>query len=80
MTLNGGETHMAEDTEMGRRLARLKEDQRGRSAGKRALEQFLAQASDSTDDKLASLKVTHRLDNRRVLSAVKHLLDRDLDS
>ena len=80
MTLNGGETHMAEDTEMGRRLARLKEDQRGRSAGKQALEQFLAQASDSTDDKLASVKVTHRLDNRRVLSAVKHLLDRDLDS
>ena len=71
---------MAEDDEMGQRLARLKEDQRSRSASRQALEQFLAKGSDSMDDKLASMKVTHRLDNRRVLSAVKHLLDRDLDS
>ena len=71
---------MAEDDEMGQRLARLKEDQRSRNTSRQALEQFLAKGSDSMDDKLASVKVTHRLDNRRVLSAVKHLLDRDLDS
>ena len=71
---------MAEDDEMGQRLARLKEDQRSRNTSRQALEQFLAKGSDSMDDKLASVKITHRLDNRRVLSAVKHLLDRDLDS
>ena len=71
---------MAGEDEARKRLALLRKDQQSRSAGRRALEQFLSEGSDTTDDKLASVKLTHRLDNRRVLSAVKHLLDRDLDN
>jgi len=70
---------MAGDDEARQRLALLKKDQRNRSAGRRALEQFLSEDSATTDDKIASVKLTHRLDRPRVLSAVKHLLDRDLD-
>lgn len=71
---------MAAEDEARQRLALLRKDQLSRSAGRRALEQFLSEGSDTTDDKLAGVKLTHRLDKRRVLSAVKHLLDRDLDN
>lgn len=71
---------MTEDDESNQRLAKLKRDQHARGAGDRALEQLLSKGSEETEDKLASVKATHRLDNRRVLSAVKHLLDKDLDA
>ena len=71
---------MAGEDEARKRLARLRKDQQSRSAGRRALEQFLSEGSDTPNDKLASVKLAHRLDNRHVLSAVKHLLDRDLDN
>ena len=71
---------MAGEDEARKRLALLRKDQQSRSAGRRALEQFLSEGSDTPDDKLASVKLANRLDNRRVLSAVKHLLDRDLDN
>ena len=71
---------MTEDDASKQRLAKLKRDQRARGAGDRALEQLLSKRSEETEDKLASVKATHRLDNRRVLAAVKHLLDKDLDA
>jgi len=71
---------MTDDDESRQRLAKLKRDQRARGAGDRALEQLLSKGSEQTDDKLVSVRATHRLDNRRVLSAVKHLLDKDLDA
>ncbi len=71
---------ITEDDESKRRLSKLKRDQRARSAGDRALEKLLSKGSEETEDKLASVKATHRLDNRRVLSAVKYLLDKDLNA
>ena len=75
-----GGSYMTDDDESNQRLAKLKRDQRARGASDRALEQLLSKGSEQTEEKLANVRATHRLDNRRVLSAVKHLLKKDLDT
>lgn len=71
---------MAENDEAEQRLAKLKRDQRARVAGERALDDFLSRDTAAMEDKLASVRTTHRIDKRRVLSAIRHFLDRDLDN
>lgn len=65
------------DDDTRRRLARLKRDQRARSAPDAALQQLLAGKDRSADDKLATVKAVQKTDQRRVLSAVRHLLGDD---
>ena len=60
-----------------RRLARLKREQRTRSEPEAALKNLLADSDRTADDKLATVKAVQKVDQRRVLSAVRHLLDRD---
>ena len=71
---------MAENDEADQRLVKLKRDQRARVAGERALKDFLCKDTGALEDKLASVRTTHRIDKRRVLSAVRHFLDRDHDN
>lgn len=71
---------MAENDDAKQRLAKLKQEQRARVAGDRALEDFLCKDTGALEDKLASVRTTHRIDKRRVLSAVRQFLDRDLDN
>ena len=59
------------------RLARLKREQRNRSGTESALKQLLASGDRTADDKLATVKAVQKVDQRRVLSAVRHLLDDD---
>ena len=59
------------------RLARLKREQRNRSGTESALKQLLARGDRTADDKLATVKAVQKVDQRRVLSAVRHLLDDD---
>ena len=65
------------DDETSRRLDRLKRDQRERSGAESALRHLLTSGNRSADDKLATVKAVQRVDQRRVLSAVRHLLDDD---
>ena len=46
---------MTDDDESRQRLAKLKQDQRARGAGDRALEQLLSKGLEETADKLASV-------------------------
>ena len=65
------------DDETSRRLDRLKRDQRERSGAESALRHLLTSGNRSADDKLATVKAVQKVDQRRVLSAVRHLLDDD---
>ena len=65
------------DDETSRRLDRLKRDQRERSGAESALRNLLTSGNRSADDKLATVKAVQKVDQRRVLSAVRHLLDDD---
>ena len=65
------------DDETSRRLDRLKRDQRERSGAESALRHLLTSGNLSADDKLATVKAVQKVDQRRVLSAVRHLLDDD---
>jgi hypothetical protein len=58
-------------------LSRLKREQRARSGNDTALKQLLASGDRTVDDKLATVKAVQKVDQRRVLSAVRHLLDDD---
>lgn len=60
-----------------RRLARLKREQRGRSGTESALNQLLTSGDRTADDKIATVKAVQKVDQRRVLSAVRNLLDDD---
>ena len=60
-----------------RRLARLKRDQRARSGTESALKQFLADSDQTANDKIATVKAVQKVDQRRVLSAFRNLLDDD---
>ena len=60
-----------------RRLNSMKRDQRARTGDDNALRQLLAGGDQTSDDKLATVKVVQKVDQRRVLSAVRHLLDKD---
>jgi len=65
------------DEDAPRRLASLKRDQRARSKPETTVKQLLADGDRSADDKLATVKAVQKVDQRRVLSAVRHLLDDD---
>ena len=65
------------DDDATRRLAGMKRDQRARTGKDDALRQLLASGGQTSDDKLATVKVVQKVDQRRVLSAVRHLLDKD---
>lgn len=65
------------DDDAARRLAGLKRDQRARTGNDEALKQLLANGDKTSDDKLATVKAVQKVDQRRVLSAVRHLLDKD---
>jgi len=70
------EIEMADD-DATRRLAGMKRDQRARAGKDDALRQLLSSGGQTSDDKLATVKVVQKVDQRRVLSAVRHLLDKD---
>ena len=59
------------------RLARLKREQRSRSGTESALKQLLTSGDRTADDKIATVKAVQKIDQRRVLSAVRNLLDDD---
>ena len=67
---------MAEDDAQ-RQLDRLKRDQRARSKPEMALKSLLAGDDQTAGDKLATVKAVQKVDRRRVLSAVRRLLDDD---
>jgi hypothetical protein len=60
-----------------RRLARLKREQRGLSGAESALKQLLTSGDRTADDKIATVKAVQKVDQRRVLSAFRNLLDDD---
>ena len=60
-----------------RRLARLKRDQRARSGTESALKQLLGGSDRTANDKIATVKAVQKVDQRRVLSAFRNLLDDD---
>ncbi len=65
------------DDDAQRRLARLKREQRARSGPETALKHLIAGGDRTADDKLATVKAVQKVDQRRVLSAVRHLIDDD---
>jgi len=65
------------DDDAQRRLARLKREQRVRSGPETALKNLIAGGDRTADDKLATVKAVQKVDQRRVLSAVRHFLDND---
>jgi len=65
------------DDDATRRLADMKRDQRARADKDDALRQLLSGSDHTSDDKLATVKVVQKVDQRRVLSAVRYLLDKD---
>jgi hypothetical protein len=66
-----------QNDEAPRRLARLKRDQRARSGTESALKQLLEGSDRTANDKIATVKAVQKVDQRRVLSAFRNLLDDD---
>ena len=67
----------AQNGETPRRLDRLKREQRARSGTESALKQLLDGGNRTANDKIATVKAVQKVDQRRVLSAVRNLLDDD---
>lgn len=70
-------SHVMADDDARQRLARLKRDQRARAKPEAALKSLLADEDQTAGDKLATVKAVQKVDQRRVLSAVRRLLDDD---
>ena len=66
-----------QNDEAPRRLARLKRDQRARSGTENVLKQLLGGSDRTANDKIATVKAVQKVDQRRVLSAFRNLLDDD---
>ena len=62
------------------RLARLKDDERRRSARHSAMRRMLSQDDAALEDKIAAVKTVQREDKTRVVSAVSALLGQDRKS
>ena len=60
------------------RLARLKDDERRRSARHSALRRMLSQDDAALEDKVAAVKTVQREDKNRVVSVVSAMLGQDL--
>ena len=66
-----------DDSEQQKRLARLKESERRRSARQNELHNLLSQDDAAIEDKVAAMKTVHREDKSRVVSAITNLLGQD---
>ena len=56
------------------RIARLKDDERGRSARHSAMRRMLSQDDVALEDKVAAVKTVQREDKTRVVSAISAML------
>ena len=62
------------------RLARLKDDERRRSARQTAMRKLLSQDDAALEDKVAAVKTVQKEDNTRVVSAISIMLGQDRKS
>ena len=62
------------------RLARLKDDERRRSARQSAMRRMLSQDDAALEDKVAVVKTVQREDKTRVVSAISAMLGQDRKS
>ena len=62
------------------RLARLKDDERRRSARQSAMRRMLSQDDAALEDKVAAVKTVQREDKTRVVSAISAMLGQDRKS
>ena len=62
------------------RLARLKDDERRRSARQSAMRKMLSQDYAALEDKVAAVKTVQREDKTRVVSAISVMLGQDTKS
>ena len=62
------------------RLARLKDDERRRSARQTAMRKLLSQDDAALEDKVAAVKTVQKEDKRRVVSAISTMLGQDRKS
>ena len=62
------------------RLARLKDDERRRSARQLAMRRILSQDDAALEDKVAAVKTVQREDKTRVVSAISTMLGQDTKS
>ena len=70
---------MMDDGEQ-QRLARLKDDEKRRSARQLAMRRMLAQEDAALEDKVAVVKTVQREDKTRVVSAISAMLGQDRKS
>jgi hypothetical protein len=61
-------------------LARLKDDERRRSARQSAMRRMLSQDDTALEDKVAAVKTVQREDKTRVISAISAMLGQDRKS
>ena len=59
------------------RLARLKDDERRRSARQTAMRKLLSQDDAALEDKVAAVKTVQKEDKTRVVSAISTMLGQD---
>ena len=62
------------------RLARLKDDERRRSARQTAMRKLLSQDDAALEDKVATVKTVQKEDKTRVVSAISTMLGQDRKS
>ena len=62
------------------RLARLKDDERRRSARQTAMRKLLSQDDAAIEDKVAAVKTVQKEDKTRVVSAISTMLGQDRKS
>ena len=62
------------------RLARLKDDERRRSARQTAMRKLLSQDDALLEDKVAAVKTVQKEDKTRVVSAISTMLGQDRKS
>ena len=62
------------------RLARLKDDERRRSARQTAMRKLLSQDDATLEDKVAAVKTVQKEDKTRVVSAISTILGQDRKS
>ena len=62
------------------RLARLKDDERRRSARQTAMRKLLSQDDAALEDKVAAVKTVQKEDKTRVVSAISTMLGQDIKS
>ena len=62
------------------RLARLKDDERRRSARQSAMRRMLSQEDAALEDKVAAVKTVQKEDKTRVISAISAMLGQERKS